>query len=89
MRTLTAKQQAILDFLTQYIGERDLSPTLTEIGAKFDLSLSTVHKHLTTLQDKGYITRRAGLSRSSVPVGNADICPTCGHRRRAKDSAAA
>lgn len=58
MNSLTKRQKEILDFISQYIEEKEVSPTLDEIKDKFGLSaLSTVHEHISELVAKGYLRR--------------------------------
>lgn len=65
MRPLTKRQREILDFLNEFIENHGYAPSLEEIGRRFGLSsLATVHKHLTNLQDKGFIKRAWNRSRS-------------------------
>ena len=65
MRPLTKRQREILDFLNEFIENHGYAPSLEEIGRRFGLSsLATVHKHLTNLQDKGFIKRTWNRSRS-------------------------
>lgn len=65
MITLTKRQKELLDYLQGYIERNGFAPTLDETGKHFGLtSLATVHKHLTNLEGKGVIRRRAGLSRA-------------------------
>jgi len=65
MVTLTRRQKELLDFLEAYIRRHGYAPTLEETGQEFGLhSLATVHKHLTNLETKGLIRRRAGHSRA-------------------------
>jgi repressor LexA len=62
---LTKRQREILDYLNEFIQQHGYAPSLEEIGRKFNLSsLATVHKHLTNLQDKGFIRRAWNRSRS-------------------------
>jgi len=62
---LTKRQREILDYLTEFIQHHGYAPSLEEIGRRFGLSsLATVHKHLTNLQDKGFIKRAWNRSRS-------------------------
>jgi len=62
---LTKRQREILDFLNDFIAEHGYAPSLEEIGRRFGLSsLATVHKHLTNLQQKGFIRRTWNRSRS-------------------------
>ena len=65
MQPLTKRQREILDYLSDFIGQHGYAPSLEEIGRRFGLSsLATVHKHLTNLQDKGFIRRAWNRSRS-------------------------
>jgi repressor LexA len=62
---LTKRQREILDYLNDFIREHGYAPSLEEIGRRFNLSsLATVHKHLTNLQEKGFIRRAWNRSRS-------------------------
>lgn len=65
MLPLTKRQREILDYLNDFIGQHGYAPSLEEIGRRFNLSsLATVHKHLTNLQEKGFIRRAWNRSRS-------------------------
>ena len=65
MQPLTRRQREILDFLAEFIKHRGYAPSLEEIGRRFGLtSLATVHKHLTNLEEKGFIRRARNRSRS-------------------------
>jgi repressor LexA len=71
VQPLTKRQREILDYLNDFIQQQGYAPSLEEIGRRFGLSsLATVHKHLTNLQDKGFIRRAWNRSRSVelVPV---------------------
>lgn len=75
----TKRQREVLNVIQLYIRAAGYAPSLEEIGIRMNLSsLATIHKHLENLQEKGYISRRRGLSRSIevLPVGES--CPTCG-----------
>src|SRR3989344_3867976 len=62
---LTKRQTQILDFIKKYTQKHSYSPSLEEIANKFSLSsLSTVHYHLSLLQEKGLITRQDSIPRS-------------------------
>src|SRR5690606_16144429 len=65
MKPLTKRQREILDYLQEFIQRHGYAPSLEEIGRRFGLSsLATVHKHLTNLQEKGFIKRSWNRSRS-------------------------
>ena len=71
MLPLTKRQREILDFLNEFIQQHGYAPSLEEIGRRFNLSsLATVHKHLTNLQEKGFIKRAWNRSRSVEMVPN-------------------
>lgn len=55
---LTQRQKAILDYIIQSVEDRGYPPAVREIGQAVGLaSPSTVHAHLQTLEDKGYLRR--------------------------------
>ena len=54
----TTRQRKILEFIDQTIKENGFPPTVREIGKAVGLnSPATVHTHLSTLQERGYIRR--------------------------------
>ncbi len=62
---LTRRQKQVLDFLVGFINRQGYSPSFEEIAEGLKLSsLATVHKHLETLEKKGFIRRRYNRSRS-------------------------
>ncbi len=85
MLPLTKRQREILDYLNDFIQQHGYAPSLEEIGRRFGLSsLATVHKHLTNLQEKGFIKRAWNRSRSveMVPArlgGRAVELPMLGY----------
>jgi repressor LexA len=73
---LTKRQREILDYLNEFIQQHGYAPSLEEIGRRFNLSsLATVHKHLSNLQEKGFIRRAWNRSRS------VELVPTRGAGR--------
>src|ERR671928_235882 len=65
MLPLTKRQREILDYLNEFIQNHGYAPSLEEIGRRFNLSsLATVHKHLSNLQEKGFVRRAWNRSRS-------------------------
>jgi repressor LexA len=55
---LTAKQEAILEFVVEYIADEGYPPSIREIGDKFGIgSLRGVTVHLDALEKKGCIER--------------------------------
>jgi repressor LexA len=66
---MTKRQKEILDFVTGFVKENDYSPSLEEIARAFDLSsVSTVHKHVSYLLEKGLLRRGWNQNRSLEPV---------------------
>ncbi len=64
-KPLTARQQSVYDFIESYIEQKGFGPTVREIAEAVQLSSpSTVHVHLKTLEEKGYIERDQRKSRS-------------------------
>jgi repressor LexA len=55
---LTKRQKQVLDYVRDEINRRGFPPSVREIGEAVGLSSSsTVHSHLTALENKGYIRR--------------------------------
>lgn len=66
---LTRRQREIYDFICSFIRTRGYSPSLEEIGARFQLSsVATVHKHVAQLVEKGWLRKAQSRSRSVEPV---------------------
>lgn len=62
---LTKRQKEVLDYLVTFLNRRGYSPSFEEIARGLKLtSLATVHKHLSTLERKGYVRRGYNQSRS-------------------------
>ncbi len=62
---LTKRQRLILNFIREYLGENDYAPTLEEIAHHFGMaSLNGVYKHLTALEERGFIRRLSNQARS-------------------------
>jgi repressor LexA len=63
--SLTKRQKEVLDNLVTFINKHGYSPSFEELAKSLKLtSLATVHKHLSTLERKGYIRRGYNQSRS-------------------------
>ena len=87
---LTRRQKQVLDSLVGFINRKGYSPSFEEIADALDLSsLATVHKHIETLEKKGFIRRGYNQSRSievvalpgPVPFSKTAVRPL-GRRKR-------
>lgn len=62
---LTKRQKEVLDYLVHFLDRHGYSPSFEEIAKALKLtSLATVHKHVATLERKGFIRRGYNQSRS-------------------------
>jgi repressor LexA len=62
---LTKRQKQILNFIEESIRKNGYAPSLDEISRHFELhSISTIHKHLVNLEDKGFIKRHWNRARA-------------------------
>lgn len=86
-RGLTDKQEKILTFIVDYVGEKGYPPSIREIGNEFGISsLRGVTVHLDALQRKGMIQRLStsrsitviGKTGSTSPARNASFVPLIG-----------
>ncbi len=65
MELLTKRQKEILDFIHEFTGEYGYAPSYREIGQKFGLnSTATIHQHIQTLKEKGYLESESGAPRT-------------------------
>ncbi len=69
---LTKRQKQIFDYIKRYIEKYDYAPTFEEIKKHFRLSsFSTVHEHINSLKDKGYIEKIDNQSRG-LKIGSSE-----------------
>jgi repressor LexA len=62
---LTKRQKQIFDYIQEFLGKNGYAPSLIEISQHFDLhSISTIHKHLVHLEEKGLIRRHWNRARA-------------------------
>ena len=75
MEKLTKKQQEILDYIKDYILHKSYPPSVRDICAAVDLhSTSSVHAHLSNLEEKGYIRRDPAKPRT-IEILDEDFDP--------------
>ncbi len=61
---ITKRQKEVLDFVKDFNTKNGYAPSLEQIGKKLKLSaVSTVHQHINTLIDKGYLSKDQDLAR--------------------------
>ncbi|MBU0645989.1 transcriptional repressor LexA [Patescibacteria group bacterium] len=86
MPTLTKKQAEILDFIREYITDHGYAPSYREIADHFSLSSpATVHQHIKTLTEKGFLTmgedgeaRSVELTAEAQPATPSILLPLAG-----------
>jgi repressor LexA len=84
---LTKRQKQVLDVLQRFISAHGYSPSFEEIAKALKLSsLATVHKHIATLERKGFIRRGYNQSRSIDVVAMPSPVPVARIARRAPSS---
>ncbi|MEW6659721.1 MAG: transcriptional repressor LexA [Thermodesulfobacteriota bacterium] len=66
MKTLTEKQQAVLDFVEGFFARQGYPPTVREVAAHFAIQPRAAADHLEALKRKGHLRREPGLSRGLV-----------------------
>ena len=64
------RQAEILHFAREYRRENGYSPALTEIAKHFDISIPTVHQHISSLREKNLLTSEKGKKRSIQALHN-------------------
>ncbi len=63
-KPITKRQKEVLDFVKKFVDKKERPPTLEEIGNKLKLSaVSTVHQHIATLIEKGYLQKSGHYAR--------------------------
>ncbi len=68
---LTERQQAILDFINEYVEENGFPPSIREIGRHFKIYPATVQDHISALERKGALQKKRFQSRTlSVPASS-------------------
>lgn len=79
-RKISKRQQAIYEFICNYKRTNGYPPSVREIGSAVGLaSPSTVHMHLKTLEEKGYIHRDSNKPRTIEVIEESREDDTHGH----------
>jgi repressor LexA len=70
MKSLSQRQQAILDFIGNFLDENDYPPTIRDIQQELRISsTSVVDYNLKVLEERDYIRRNRNISRGIEVVG--------------------
>lgn len=64
MKSITKRQQEVLDFIKSYISEHHFPPTMREISDHFDISVKGAYDHVKALERKRYINLGSNRSRT-------------------------
>ncbi len=64
------RQAEILKFITEFQRDKRYSPSLAEIAAHFNISVPTVHQHVSYLRKKKLLTTQRGKKRSILPFND-------------------
>lgn len=72
-QTLTRKEQEVYSFILEYRRDMRFTPSMREIADGMGLnSVSTVHRHVHSLIDKGWLLPYVASGRSAVPTSVND-----------------
>ena len=67
---ITKRQKQVLDFIKSFKEKRRYAPSIEEIKKHFRLSsVSTIHHHLSKLEEEGYVKRKKNEPRSIEIIG--------------------
>lgn len=70
---LTKRQQAVLEYISTFTDSHGRSPTLTEVARGVGSNaVSTIHKHVQHLMEKGYLARSHGKGNNLVLAQDGD-----------------
>ena len=73
----------ILDFITEFIASNGYAPSYQEIADRLGLkSRATIHQHVRTLEDKGYIKAKENHARA-LELVDSPFAPEFGHNMSA------
>jgi SOS regulatory protein LexA len=80
---LTKRQQAVLQFIRVFLDEEGRSPTLQEVAAGVGSNaVSTIHKHVQHLIDKGFLQRSHGKGNNLVVTSSGTSAASMGRESR-------
>ncbi len=64
MGTPSKRQAEVLQFISEFRRRKGYAPSLAEIADNFDVSVPTIHQHISYLQQKNLLTTEKGKGRS-------------------------
>jgi repressor LexA len=64
MKTLTARQKEVLDFISSYIDSHAYPPTIREIAERFSISVKGAYDHVKALEKKSFLKLGENRSRA-------------------------
>jgi len=71
---LTERQREVLDFIRSFALQNSYPPSVRDIGEAVGLaSTSSVHAHLNTLEEKGFIRRDGSSARAIIVLDDSEI----------------
>jgi len=71
MKTLTARQRQVLEFLKSYIQQHQYPPSMREISERFSISVRGAYDHVKALERKKYVKIDSNHYRSLVLIQQA------------------
>ena len=72
MKTLTARQKEVLDFISSYIEEHAYPPTIREMAERFSISVKGAYDHVKALEKKGFLRCHENRSRAIEIIRDAE-----------------
>jgi repressor LexA len=73
MKPMTERQQAVLEFVEEFVAHRGYPPTVREVAAHFGIQPRAAADHLEALKRKGQLHREPGCSRGLVLPGRFQV----------------
>ncbi len=70
MKELTDRQRRVLEFLSEFLAERGMPPTIREIGEAMGFTFPAARGYLQALERKGFLRLHAGKSRGMELLGD-------------------
>jgi SOS-response transcriptional repressor LexA len=70
---LTRRQTDLLDYIKSHMKEHDISPSFEEMGAALGMSKSQVHRLVSSLEERGAISRPPHRARG-IEIVDREAC---------------